>query len=281
MAKSVKEPRMAKVTSTPITAADLREYAAAQDDFGFELEVYRKARELNLSPSHAGTYEDPVTNKARQYDIRAVAVNGNFRIRLAIECKSLSNLFPLLISRVPRSEEESFHDLTYTLASPDNVYTGCAAVMPVRGPTSLYRPADRVGKSMRQVKRNDDGRLAGGDDIFDKWMQALASADGLIKQALDEHRPRRNEPMFTCVLPILVVSDCTLWVADYSHAGQLEGDPVQVEEVTFFLGRTFKDFNPSLNYTVSHLHIQTRSKIGDFLAEVSRPGALWERIFLA
>jgi hypothetical protein len=132
---------------------------------------------------------------------------------------------------------------------------------------------------MRQVKRNDDGRLAGGDEIFDKWMQALASADGLIKQALDEHRPRRKEPMFTCVLPILVVSDCTLWAADYSDEGQLEGDPVQLEEATFFVGRTFKDFNPSLNYTVSHLHILTRSKIGGFLAEVSRPGALWERIF--
>lgn len=80
---------MAKYRETPITAEDLTEYVTTQDDFGLELFVYAKARELGLSATHGGTYIDPVTEKLRQYDVRASAVQlpSGRRIDLAIECK--------------------------------------------------------------------------------------------------------------------------------------------------------------------------------------------------
>jgi hypothetical protein len=62
---------MAKFRESSVEATDLIEYLTSQDDFDLELFVYRTAKEAGLEVSHGGSYEDPVTNKARQYDIRA------------------------------------------------------------------------------------------------------------------------------------------------------------------------------------------------------------------
>jgi hypothetical protein len=37
-------------------------------------------------------------------------------------------------------------------------------------------------------------------------------------------------------LPIVVVSDGALWLADYSGSAQLTGDPRQTDETEFYLG---------------------------------------------
>jgi hypothetical protein len=61
---------MAKVRDTPITVTDINDYLCTQDDFDLELHVHRTAAQIGLTVSHGGTYEDPVTKKHRQYDVR-------------------------------------------------------------------------------------------------------------------------------------------------------------------------------------------------------------------
>src|SRR5260370_2769827 len=68
-----------------LTAEDLRVYINSQDDFAFEREVFQNAKGLGLSAEHAGLYEDPITNKPRQFDVRASKTIGHHKINLTLE----------------------------------------------------------------------------------------------------------------------------------------------------------------------------------------------------
>ncbi len=97
----------------PITGSDLAEYLRSKDDFALERQVYHIANGLGLRAQHTGLYEDPATNKPRQFDIRCFAEHHRERIELAVECKSLSATFPLLASCVPRTHDEAYHEVLY------------------------------------------------------------------------------------------------------------------------------------------------------------------------
>jgi hypothetical protein len=278
---------MAKVRDSPVTAADIKEYLDTQDDFDLELHVYRTAKKLGLVASHGGTYEDPVTKKHRQYDVRASAERRQQRIDLAIECKALRPSFPLVVSRIPRAAEESFHHLVLAHArepEPGEVYSRIdlnrARTLPMEGRYSIYASGEPVGKSTTQVGRNDKGDFVDGDrEVFDKWSQALACADDLVAQASDAHERHSAAMFLTSVLPVLVVSDGTLWVADYSEQGVLEREPFSVSEATLFVGRTYSSaFDDAC--ILSHLHIYTRTGVVAFLdAIVHNKRDFWECLF--
>jgi hypothetical protein len=260
-----------------ITADDLRAYISSQDDFGFEREVYHQAQGLGLTADHAGLYEDPVTNKPRQFDIRASKTLGAQRICLTIECKGLSVTYPLIVSCVPRSRAESFHELLFREETG-----GPTRVDRKLGGRWLYKPGEPVGKAMRQVRRDNKGELAGGDEVFDKWMQALASAAELVTESADlvaitaVDRPRQ-----VAILPVLVVSDATLWVADYASNGRLERDPFTVDEITFYLGRKYELRRQLLVFTISHLHIYTRRHVHTLFEQIAGGGGIWPELFAA
>jgi hypothetical protein len=272
-----------------ITQADLAEYLAKRDDFALELAVYNAAVKLGLATRHGGTYEDSVTKKTRQYDIRVEVDNGKHRIALAIECKALHESYPLLVSRVPRSKEESFHQVLYS-RNPDGrgwppKLFDQHKVFCAEGDCSIYKAGEPVGKSMAQVGRSSDkggssgrGEIISGDsEVFDKWSQAFSSADDLIAAswlAAEEHGVAE---FFSFVLPVLVVPDETLWAADYSEEGSAVGDPHLVAEATYFVGREyFSSFGP---YTLSHLHICTRRTVSELLSQVADRGPFWRRVF--
>jgi hypothetical protein len=278
---------MPKLRDDAVTAEDIKEYLKSRDDFDLELFVYRTAKQLGFSVGHGGTYEDPVTNKHRQYDVRASIERRYLRVDLAIECKALRTSFPLVISCIPRATDEAFHHLI--LASTRELGPGefatamelrRARTIVVRDKDSVYRAGERVGKSTTQIGRYDKGEFASGDgEVFDKWSQALASADDLITDAADAHE-RHGVPMFlTAVLALLVVSDGTLWTANYSVDGVLERDPQQVNEATLFVGRTYSSaFNDS--FTLSHLHVCTRSGVSAFLEGLKNQTTdIWDRLF--
>jgi hypothetical protein len=91
----------AKLKNDEITAKDLAAFVATDSDFGFEMQVLAQLREVGFSCSHSGTYRDPVTDKTRQYDIRASMTRGDSTLALAVECKNLRRNNPLLLSSVP------------------------------------------------------------------------------------------------------------------------------------------------------------------------------------
>jgi hypothetical protein len=148
----------------------------------------------------------------------------------------------------------------------------------------LYRADTPVGKKTVQVgreegKREDDRKpfIASDGETFDKWSQALSSANDSV-QVTRQHRGENGSGNFySLILPILVVSDDTLWVVDYSNTGN--SPPQKVQETTLFVDRTYKLQQGVLK--VTHLHIFTRSGFIDFVGQVGSPSpaGLRERIF--
>lgn len=268
--------RPEKPEASVIAAQDLRAYIDAQDDFAFEREVYHKAQGLGMCAEHAGLYEDPITYKPRQFDIRATKTVADQMIALALECKGLSATYPLLVSCVPRSRAESIHEILYT----ENAPGAGGSHTRVAGKGGSYREGEAVGKSMRQIRRDSRGELTGGDEVFDKWMQALGSAAGLIEDAANLLSvPGPARPRYAAIVPVLVVSDETLWVADYAPNGRIKRDPFRVSEITFYLGRKYDLPREQLTFTVSHLHIYTRGHVHTLLQEITGGGEIWPKLF--
>ena len=201
---------------------------------------------------------------------------------LAIECKSLRPTYPLLLIRVPRAWGESFHQLIEfdptasimrdrRLGPPEPSVT----VVSVSGENSMYEQGEFVAKAITQVGRNAQGDFVSGDGaVFDKWSQALASADEFVSMAVQGNAVYKY---YTLIIPVLVVSDQTLWVADYSEDGKLKNGPMQADEAVLFVGREYSSV--PIWYTISHLHIVTKRQIGSFLKNLVMNEEYWKQIF--
>jgi hypothetical protein len=276
--------------TAPITGEDLRRYLDTQDDFALELEAYRHALGFGFKASHGGLYDDAKTNKRRQYDVRASHEWGNMKLDLTIECKSLDPAYPLLVQRVSRPGNESFHQTmlsrgsttSYGTAREPQGWVG-ASLFKMSG-THLYDPQEQVGKSLKRVKLSENGFSATDSDIYEKYTQALTSMDELVQSAAVEMRPERAQIYSRAFLPIVLVSDGALWVADYSASGQLVADPrPEADETTFYLGWNYELPNPfdihPATFTISHLHIMTRRRLPQFLSEVHTGGSIWYQLF--
>jgi hypothetical protein len=274
----------------PITGEVLRRYLDTQDDFAMELEAYRHALGFGFKASLARLYDDAKTNKRRQFDVRASHENGHRRIDLTIECKSLDPAYPLLVQRIPRPGNESFHqimlskgaDTSYGTPSQAQHWMG-AALFKMSG-THLYDSQQQVGKSMKRIKVVENGFSATDSDVYEKYTQALTSMNELIQDAAVGLRPQIAPPgLARAFLPIVVISDGALWVADYD-GGRLIGDPRQADETEFYLGWDYELPNPyapgaPATFTISHLHIMTRSRLPQFLSEVHTGGSIWWQLF--
>jgi hypothetical protein len=120
--------------------------------------------------------------------------------------------------------------------------------------------------------------VAGDAEVYEKWSQALSSADELISRATYYFERSEKKEFLTAVLPILVVSDGTLWVADYSDEGTLESEPKQVDEALLYVGREYSK-PTGFSFYISHLHILTKRCVSSFLKKVAEPPGMWNEIF--
>lgn len=90
-----------------VTVSDIQLFLTTASDFTFELNVLKRLVDLGLHCQHGGTYDDPITQKTRQFDIQAESDSGDNAatvFRFAFECKNLRATFPLLMHRVPRAK---------------------------------------------------------------------------------------------------------------------------------------------------------------------------------
>lgn len=262
------------IRQQPISAKDISDYLVEQDDFNFELKCFHACRSHGLNASHGGTYVDPVSGKPRQFDIRASLVHDSCQVQMAIECKNLRTSYPLVISRVPRLSQESFHEVVISIQSKIEGLPVAASLPPtsdsirLTGGHSIYTSRGLVGKATTQVGRhlNNKEFVSGDEEVYEKWSQAVASAYDLIVEAGSECTRQEKTAVFTFVLPILVVADDSLWAVDYSPEGTQAGNPTRIEECTLFLGRDYRDPYPNVTHTLSHLHIYTFSGFEQWLA---------------
>ena len=108
----------------------------------------------------------------------------------------------------------------------------------------------------------------------------MASLAEVIESGASQLRKGTRQSLrYIAFLPVLVVSDETLWVADYSSRGELQREPFQVPEITYYLGRQYALEGQSATLTISHLHIITRSEIRTWLHGIAQGGGIWQELF--
>jgi hypothetical protein len=265
---------MAKLKDDAITAKDMEEFVGSNSDFAFEMHVLAQLRALGFECAHSGTYRDPVTDKIRQFDIRAVKHQGNSTLALAVECKNLRPNNPLLLSAVPRTPSESFHDLLVWKGSGYHRYP---SVRPIAGHDSAYKPDDMVGKKPDQVGRDTSGALVSNDEpTFDKLSQAVNSCRDLVR----DFAPKPDEPPVRAVVPILVVPEGLLWQADYDRDGRLAEGPRAVAHTTLFLNNTWlveTGLNP-IPCRQSHIEFVTLGALPEIVHAYFGPGGFFTTV---
>jgi len=265
-----------------ITADHIAQFLESRDDFDLELFANRELKEHHWRALHGGTYIDPFTNKPRQFDLQAWSrFPLHCEIFLAVECKSLSTENPLVVSRVPREAIDSYHNIlrkTYRPAQGDS----STSVDKIDAGIMLYPEQKQVGKSTTQIRWNDNSKklVSSDSETYDKWSQALSSAADLL--ATYAKKPHSSvEPTFVFVLPVLIVSDQSLWVVDYSDSGTRRA-PEQVDEATLFVDREvlIDGVYTKHSFRMSHLNIYTRTGFVDMLDNLANPsGLMFEKIF--
>ena len=261
--------------SHKVDKSDMLKYLETSSDFAFELHCMELLSNCGFKCRHGGLYTDPVTEKTRQFDLRVNRTEGNRSVRCAIECKNLKLSFPLLISCVPRLENESFHGLLRTFQSSTGNYSDAGRV---RQQTldSIYCPELPVGKSFAQVGRStsNDEIIASDADVYDKWTQALASANDLICEAVQEVQQVQDGHSYGLILPVLAVPDDTLWTVQFDVTGKRLTDPSQVERCSYFVGReyAFEQGAECSRLRISHVEFVTLSGLETLMREVSSPG---------
>ena len=255
---------MAKLKPDPITHADFIDFLDGHSDFAFEVKTLNALIGLGFTCDHAGTYDDPSTQKPREYDIRATRQIGKRFLRLAVECKNLRTNFPLLISCLPRRTDEAFHEVVYSVSSNRKAFQafgGRSKTFRIAGADSLYPAGDPAGKSCDQVGRsNHNGEIISGDSgVYDKWAQALSSADELTYLACSDGEARTGDIAYSLVFPLVVVPDGRLWWTLYHTDGSRVSDPEPTDRCSYFVNRPYVHRNPPGDdrLVISHLEFVT------------------------
>lgn len=265
---------MAILRNNPIAESDLEEYLNSYSDFSFELEVLNKLIGLGFVCEHSGTYDDPITNKSREFDIRALYTKGAMRLCLSVECKNLHNNFPLITHCLQRRRNESYNEILCTY-DPEKASNNSFSPSPlkefarsIRLPSgnTLYQKGDYVAKSTDQVGRKQDGTIISTDgDIFDKISQAVNSAYGLISEA--QYIEIVTHSYFSLIFPVLVIPDNTLWQVKYDEKGIRHGKPEKINRVSYFIDKEWSTGGiQSITYSISHLEIATFSELENFVS---------------
>jgi hypothetical protein len=134
---------------------------------------------------------------------------------------------------------------------------------------------------MTQISKNAKGEFKTSDtETYDKWSQALASSEPLINE-IAHPQTTLSDPAFHFFMPILLLSDETLWVVDYQVDGtrappRLEGEAIH------FVNREIEISHSRYKgiYHQTHLHIHTRVGFERLIQQLGAPDSrLMEKIF--
>ncbi len=272
---------MPKLRKRPVTKDDIAEYLRTEDSFALELRTLAVLKGNGYEASHGGIYTDPISDKNREYDIRASITYKQFYIQLAVECKSLRPNFPLLVSCVQRREDEAYHDLVVSQHKPACVDPYQASTIRMNRVHSLYTVGGYVGKSAVQIglpaDNNAEGFVTSDAEFFDKWTQAVSSAYDLFVNATRQSETIR----ITAVLPILVIPDGTMWQVLYASDGREVGPPTEASESNLFMGKTYalQSAIGKVKFTISHLHIFEFSRFQHFVNQLRNENEITDALF--
>jgi hypothetical protein len=265
---------MPKLKSDPIQKDDIVDYLDSCSDFSFELSVLKMLRGNDVICEHGGLYEDPVTGKSREFDIRAIKTISNYRIRLAIECKNIRENFPVVVSCMPRHEEESYHQIAM-VSEPESslyaplIYQSRARTISLRNENSIYKIDMPVGKSTAQVGRGMDGTISANDgELYDKWSQSLSSTADLVSRTYWDGDKKDDENLyFSAIFPIIVVPNERLWTVYYDDNGNRIQEPCISNRCSSFIDKEYEmgtKIAPARMW-ISHIEIMTFDGLYSFV----------------
>ncbi len=228
------------------------------------MKVLTERRTIGFECFHSGTYQDPVSDKIRQFDIRAFMGRGSNTLRLAVECKNLRLNHPLLLSAVARTSAESFHEI---ISHPSPHMTQIVTMRTISA-HSIYKTGEMVGKKTDQVGREEaSGQIVSDDSVtFEKLNQAVNSCADLVRQVV-KLPPNPPPPCFDVIVPVLVVPSDVLWQVDYSADGAQLGPPRRVRSASLFLNHAWSAdaLLEPVTYRMSHLEIITLDALSSTL----------------
>ena len=267
---------MPKLQNEAIRKEDLLEYIESYSDFSFELSVLKMLRDNDINCEHGGLYEDPVTGKSREFDIRATKTISQYRIRLAIECKNIKENFPVLVSCIPRHAKESYHQIAIVGESKsDNTYNfvplykSRAQIINLENQYSIYKCGEPIGKSTAQIGRGLDKKITANDgELYDKWSQSLSSSTDLVSTMYwDGDENDDFDLYFSTVIPIVVIPNGRLWQTVYDESGNRTQYPRPSDRCSCFVD---KDYSMGTEMAktrmwISHIEIMTFNGLRSFL----------------
>jgi hypothetical protein len=274
-----------------ITPSAIRDVVSREDDFGHEMRVGHAIRSVPaIEVRHGGTYTDSVTGKPRQFDYRCVLRKEILCLSLAVECKNLTPVVPLVICGRKRQENESFHELIESRrggfprgpTSPEIVFGQSSVTRRAIKEDSIYRPGNFVGKSLLRIQSDKKPMTASNDsDVYEKWAQALSSAVELADSACQLTERFKSDKVFASILPVVVVPDDLLWRVVYDEKGAITTDPEKVNEAEFYIGRQIKVGLREIpqRFYFSHVHFFTLNGFQSFLSKMAVNDRAWHELF--
>jgi hypothetical protein len=189
---------------------------------------------------------------------------GLFHLFAAIECRNLRENFPLLVSCVPRIDDEAWHQIT------ENKQSGWTMLHEIKGDNSRYRSRMPVGKSTAKVGLTMSGDLSANDmEIYEKWGQSLASLHDLVSGI--DSLPAGS---ISIALPILVVPDGRLWQVRYNQDGSRASEPEKVDECPIYAGGSTIPYSSGRSFLVSHVEVMTFSGLTKFCGKLCDDNAM-------
>lgn len=259
----------AKKSPADVSPQDVISFMRTRSDFAFEMLVTSHVMTVAHRVEHGGSYDDPLTAKVRQFDIRAKFEDSDRTVMLAIECKNYDQGH-LVVSTVPRRPVESWMHVMDPSPKAGVIHLPNPRAL---SPSPLYPVDGPVGKATDYVQRARNGEdLESRDaETFDRCGQALSSAHAMSADVLGRSRRGRF------VLAMLVVPDGKLWSAGYSPFGERLGDATQVDHVSLYADRIWAFPTPiggNVTFGVSHLDIVTVGHLKPFLLKATSAAAV-------
>jgi len=261
------------------------------DSFAFEMQILRMMTNFThwnsdwqATIEHGGYYIDTVEGKRRQFDIRTIHTRATDTILMAIECKRIHESSPVVVSRVDRRDEESYHCI---LDQPLRI--GGHAPKPQarrqQHNSLFYEARHPVGKSLANPKMNS-GKvdLSNDNGIYDRYSQAISSVEAMLHDHIRilgmKLPPSTGSNSRIAAFPILVIPDHCLWVVDYDEKGERRRPPEKAQSVYVYLGREVRNLDCEGRFILSHFHIVTESVLLNFASSlVGKNQSPLDRVF--
>jgi len=223
---------MTTVLQTPYDLHLLSQAYQQSSDLDFELRVHEYLKSVGCQSDHGGRYLDRITQKMREYDILAVppkhSLNGGTEVapfystKLAIECKNVTQEFPVVVGVRPY-EQELILGLRLRRDSRVELTGYNCGINIARMHECVARFGqdfiEHIGVEIGQVAASGKGGKT-ESGLYDKWSQAIHhSVVRYGEMIADIARGSNNGDMPIWCPAVLVVPDDRLFIAVRGKSG--------------------------------------------------------------